>query len=52
MQKDNKQIVGYQGDSCLSHTFVPVNISSSSNSAMHLLSVVPLVNQVLVFMHT
>jgi len=32
-------IAGYQGDSCLSHILVAVNIS---NSAMHLLSVVPL----------
>ena len=32
---------GYQGDSCLSHIFVAVNISLSSNSAMHLLSVLP-----------
>ena len=30
--------VGYQGDSCLSHILVPVNISFPSNSAMHLLS--------------
>ena len=30
---------GYQGDSCLSHILVAVNISLSSNSAMHLLSV-------------
>jgi len=32
---------GYQGNSCLSHIFVAVNISLSSSSAMHLLSVVP-----------
>jgi len=32
---------GYQGDSCLSHVFVAVNISLSPNSAMHVLSVVP-----------
>jgi len=32
---------GYHRDSCLSHIFVAVNISLSSNSAMHVLSVVP-----------
>jgi len=42
----------YQGDSCLSHILVAVNISLSSNSTMHLLSVEWIINPPLVFMHT